>query len=445
MREKYKLFMFIFTFLFTLCLVCPPIFSNQVKVNILKDVYVLPAAELVATKTYPDIVEMENKYIKVSLLPNRGRLIFDYLFKPTGHTQIYTSTKPSPTMTPAGYIVEFGGYYLSIPWNPRARQPYDLEYKIVEETPQKAKVYIWGKDPLKRLLLESWLSIEADSSLVEVKVKITNKSKRKWKINLSDYLVIAPGGELGGNSFFLLPTSEVVIGKSEKEWMGKEGSTISWPQPSWIKWDKFEKSGSFSIAKDKMQGSFAGISNLDTGDTFLKFWEPADFFDQLKIWSWGKEYEKVKGGTPTVNFENKKEKFVLAPGEEVNFNVYFYALRAIQKLRLANKNFAGWVDTEKRSYSLARDTWITVSSQLGTTREYKDISVVYFLCKKGEEIGKGVWGEDIRIFSPDRLYQTRFGINIGTLKEGEYILRTRILDSENKVIFQLDSPIFTIK
>lgn len=443
MRKNYKFVVIVFLLVFILNWSCSQVFSQEVKVNILKDVYVLPAAELVTTKTYPDIIEIENKYIKVSLLPNRGRLVFTYLFKPTGHTQIYTTTRPSPTMTPAGYVVEFGGYYLSIPWNPRARQPYDLKYKIVEETPKKAKVYIWGKDPLKRLLLESWVSIRAGSSLVEIKAKITNQGKRKWRIDLSDYLVVASGEGLTKNSLLLLPTKEVVIGKSEKEWMGKEGSVVSWPQ-DWVKWSKFEKLGSFSVVTDKMQAPFVGVANPDRGDTFLKLWEPADFFDNLTIWSWGREYEKIKGGTPTVNFENKKKKLVLAPREKISFNIYFYALRAIREVKLANKSFAGWVDTDKKTYNLSKDTRINVSSQIGTTGEYKDISVVYFLCKKGEEIGKGVWGEDIRMLSPAELYKTNFGINIETLKEGEYILRARIFDPEDKVIFQLDSPIFTI-
>lgn len=226
--------------------------------------------------------------------------------------------------------------------------------------------------------------------------------------------------------------------------MGRKGSRVSWPQP-WIKWGRFEKLGSFSIPKDKMWAPFAGISNLDSGDTFLKLWEPRDFFDRLEGWSWGKEYEKIEGGAPAFNFENKKEKLVLAPQEEINFNVYFYALPAIQKLRLADRNFAGWVDTDKRSYNPVRDTRIAISLQLGTSREYKGISVVYFLCKKGEEIGRGVWGEDIEIFTPERLYEASFKINIEAWKKGEYILRARIFDLENKVIFQLDSPIFTIK
>ncbi|GAG71488.1 unnamed protein product, partial [marine sediment metagenome] len=45
---------------------------EDVNVTILTDEYVMPAAELATTKTNPDIIIIENKYIKMSVVPNRG-------------------------------------------------------------------------------------------------------------------------------------------------------------------------------------------------------------------------------------------------------------------------------------------------------------------------------------------------------------------------------------
>jgi len=374
-KRIFNRFLFtVFSLLFVLSSTCPLAFSQELKLEILGDVYVHPAAELVTTKTYPDVIRIENNYIEVSLLPNRGRLVFDYIFKPTGNSEIYTNTRPSPVTSPAGYILEFGGYYLSVPWNPRSRQPYDLEYKIVKQTPQEIQVYMWGKDPLKRLFTESWVKVKRNSSLVEVKVKITNQHKKKWKVNLSDYLVTSAGGELTKNSLFLLPISEVVIGKSEGEWMGGKGSVVSWPA-FWQRWGKFEKSGSFYAKIDKMRAPFVGISTLDRGDAFLKLWEPFNFFDEVKLWSWGANYQEIESAAPTVNFENRKE-FILAPGESVEFEVYLYALKAIDNLSLANKNFAGWVDTDKYIYDAVEDAKINAFLQIGTSGEYSDLTVI---------------------------------------------------------------------
>ena len=85
-------------------------------------------------------LRLENSLIRVSSIPNRGRLIFDYVYKPTGHSQFYTNTAPMPIETDAGYFLEFGGFYTSYPWNARSNQPYDLAYEVLKETPQEVTI-----------------------------------------------------------------------------------------------------------------------------------------------------------------------------------------------------------------------------------------------------------------------------------------------------------------
>lgn len=420
--------------------------SRGVKVNILKDVYILPAAELVTTKTHPDVIEIANEYLRVSVVPNRGRLIFDYFFKPTQHTQIYNSTRPSPTMTPAGYIVEFGGYYLSVPWNPRARQPYDLKYKIIEQTPAKAEVYLWGKDPLKHILMEGWVTVRQSSSLVEIKIKLTNKGKRKWNIKLSDYAVIAPGGGLTSNSIFVIPTSKVKIGKSENDWMGKEGSVVNWPQ-SWSNWGRFKQLGSFSTEIKEMSAPFIGMINYDGKDTFVKLWEPANFFDELKIWSWGVSYQEVKNGTPTANLENKKRAISLSPNESVEFFTYFYALRDMENLTMANTDFAGWISPDKTLYRLDKDRFLDIKSQVGTSKNHENLNMVIYLLNQKEELLKEVYRGQIDGISPRGPYSVAFRMELGDLPhmESQYFLRAQLSDAQGNILFTAKSALFTVK
>lgn len=421
-------------------------FSQGVKVNVLKDVYILPTAELATTKTYPDIIEIANEYLKVSLVPNRGRLIFDYFFKPTQHTQIYNNARPSPTMTLAGYIVEFGGYYLSVPWNPRARQPYDLEYRIVEQTPAKAEIYLWGKDPLKHILMEGWVTVRQSSSLVEIKVKLTNKSKRKWNIKLSDYTLMAPGGGLTLDSIFVIPTSKIKIGKSENEWMGKEGSVVNWPQ-SWSNWGRFKQLGSFSTEINEMSAPFIGMINYGSKDTFIKLWEPANFFDELKIWSWGVSYQEVKNGTPTANLENKKRAISLSPNESVEFFTYFYALKDMGNLTMANIDFAGWISTDKTLYRLDKDRFLHIKSQIGTSKNHENLNMVIYLLNRKKELLKEVHHEQIGAISPMRPYSVAFRMELGDLPdvESRYFFRTQLSDAQGNILFTVKSALFTVK
>jgi hypothetical protein len=420
--------------------------SQGVKVNILKDVYILPAAELATTKTHPDIIEIANEYLKVSVVPNRGRLVFDYFFKPTDHTQLYNNSRPSPLMTPAGYVVEFGGYYLSVPWNPRARQPYDLQYKIIEQTPAKAKVYLWGKDPLKHILMEGWVTAEQSSSLVEIRIKLTNESKRKWNIKLSDYAVIAPGGGLTSNSIFVIPISKVKIGKSENEWMGKEGTMVNWPQ-SWSNWGRFKQLGSFSTEINEMSAPFTGMINYNSKDAFIKLWEPANFFDELKIWSWGVSYEEVKKGTPTANLENKKRTFSLFPDESVEFFTYFYALREMENLTMANTDFAGWISPDKTSYRLDKDRFLEVKSQVGTSKNHENLNMIIYLLNQKEDLLKEVYRDQIDVISPRGPYSVGFRIKLGELPniESQYFLKAQLSDGQGNILFTTKSALFTVK
>ncbi|GAI30725.1 unnamed protein product, partial [marine sediment metagenome] len=271
--------------------------------------------------------------------------------------------------------------------------------KIVEQTLAKAKVYLWGKDPLKHILMEGWATVRQLSSLVEIKIKLTNKGKRKWNIKLSDYVIIAPGGGLTPDSIFVIPTSKVKIGKSENEWMGKEGSVVNWPQ-SWSNWGEFKQPGSFSTGVKEMSAPFIGMINYSSKDAFIKLWEPAHFFDELKIWSWGVSFEEVKNGTPTATLENKKRTLSLSPNESVEFFTYFYALRDMENLTMANIDFAGWISTDKTSYRWDKDRFLDAKFQVGTSKNHENLNLVIYLLNQKEELLKEVHREQIDVLSP---------------------------------------------
>jgi len=420
----------------------PP--PQGVKVNVLRNMYISPAAELRTTKTYPDVIIIENEYIKVSLVPNRGRLIFDYLFKPTGNAEIYTNTKPSPTKTPAGYVMEFGGYYLSVPWNQRARQPYDLEYKIVEESPDKAKVYLWGEDSITHAFVEIWLTEKQYSSLIEIKIKISNPTKKDISFKFSDFIIINPGGELSENSAFIIPTAEVKVGQNKNNWMGEEGTLKNWPQV-WTNWGSFSQFGSFSTEVNEMSAPFWGMINYATGDTFIKIWEPAYFFDVLKIWTWGSGYKNVKRATPTANFENYKENISLPPGSSVSFSTYFYALKDMQNITMANKNFAGWIETDKEIYRIGEDESIKIQSGIGTSGNYKNIKAVVFLTDYNGSVVKQIIGKQINLICPLEPHKISSRMKLENIVRGIYILRLKIFDTKGNIIFVGDSLPFTVE
>lgn len=417
-----------------------------VKVSISSDTYIVPVAELRTTKTYPDVIAIENEYVKVSIVPNRGRLIFDYLFKPTGSNKLYTNTKPRPLKTPDGYIVEFGGYYLSLPWNPRARQPYDLEYEVLKDGTDVAELYLWAEDPINHAFMEAWVSVKQHSSIVRTKVRISNRTEKDIVFEFGDCAVISLGGEVTANSAFVVPASEVIIGQSKDSWMGTEGDVVSWPQV-WVDCGNFAHFGSFSTEVEKMSAPFAGMINYDTGDALVKLWEPADFFDGLRIWSWGEDYSDVKGAAPTANFENYKETISLSPGESIDFFTYLYALKDMRNIIMANTAFAGWVATDRQFYRIDADKPITIQSQLGSTEDYKNINLTVSLTDSDDNILKQVINEQVSGICPANPYNGAWIIKFEDImvEPGEYAFKLELLDTQGKLIFTVESLPITIE
>ena len=419
--------------------------AEEVSITILTDVYVLPVAELQTTKTYPDVIVMENEYIKISVVPNRGRLIFDYLFKPTGNSQFYVNTSPSPMKTPADYVVEFGGYYLSLPWNPRDRQPYDLEYELIKKGPDTAEVYVWGEDPINLAFVEAWITVKQNSSLVQMKIRISNRTEKDMTIKFGDYAVIAPGGELTDNSTFIIPTSEVTIDQSKDAWMGAKGEVVPWP-PVWTKWGDFNHFGSFHVQIDRMSAPFAAIINYDTGDTLVKLWEPADFFDGLRVWSWGKDYRDVRAATPTANFENYTENISLPAGGSIDLFTYFYALKDMQNIGMANPTFAGWLAADKQIYKIAEDQ-LNVRSQVGSSEDYENVNLVIALTDLDGNILTQIAAEQVATISPAESYSGAWTVGLQDIKvePGEYILKLELLDAHDVLVFTVESASIVIQ
>ena len=294
-------------------------------ITIKNDIHIAPAAELATTKGYPDIVILENSLIEVSSVPNRGRLIFDYVFKPTGHSQFWTNTSPMPTKTEQGYFLEFGGYYTSYPWNPRSNQPYDLEYDVVKKSPRECGIRIYKTGLESGVDFETLLSVKENDPSVYVKIKLTNVGKEEKTMDFSDKAVVCLGEEMKDEMEIVLPqgVKEVTIGKSADGWMGSEAEAVSWPQP-WQKWGEFKGDGHFRLNLKGVKDHMAKVHDPGSKVSFVKEWSAKTRFQRGEISSWGPAYEDVFGAHPGIVITNVAEGLVIPPGQSKILEIKFY-------------------------------------------------------------------------------------------------------------------------
>lgn len=299
---------------------------SEVQTRIIADVYVLPVAELVGTKTYPEIIEIENDLIKIQLIPNRGRVLADFIAKRNNVSFLYKNLKPDPMILPSGlHGVEFGGYYFSLPWNTRDRQPYDLQFEVTKSTSDESEVYISGTDMFQRTLTECWVRVRDNISVVEIETRITNTSKRKTKeIGFQDFAFVSAVGPRSGQAEFMLPADSIEIVKSEDDWLGSQGKIIAWPTDikSWSNIEKFFHIRTASV----LTWPCYAVRYPSLRAAFVKFWEPVNFFRHVEVWTWGEGYKQRKGIGAYFGISSVNEKITLQPKESIVFTVYFAVL-----------------------------------------------------------------------------------------------------------------------
>ncbi|HOS19048.1 MAG TPA: hypothetical protein PK438_07150, partial [Clostridia bacterium] len=90
---------------------------------------------------------MSNDLIAIDLIPNRGRILSNFMLTDKQQSYLYQKFVPDPMVLPGGlHTVEFGGYYFSLPWNTRDRQPFDLQFEILNSTDDLGEIFLSGKD-----------------------------------------------------------------------------------------------------------------------------------------------------------------------------------------------------------------------------------------------------------------------------------------------------------
>ncbi len=291
--------------------------NESCRVSVDSERYVAPAAELASTSDNPDFITLENSVIEVTSLPNRGRLIFDYYYKPGEVSLVYNETSPMPLELGDDLFLEFGGYYTSYPWNQRANQPYDLGYEVDDDSSTSCSVTIFKRGDDFPLDYEAELKIKPGDSRVYLKIELSNSTEKEHNIDWSDKLVIAAGEELGAGTELILPrgTEEVTV---------EGGEVFSWPQP-WKKWENIEGRNKFSVALNDVEGAKIKTYYPKKAIEFVKEWDSASGYKELEILSWGPGYETTLGAYPGFLVTNSKPELTLKPGETKTFRVRFYA------------------------------------------------------------------------------------------------------------------------
>ena len=286
--------------------------------------------------------------------------------------------------------------------------------------------------------------MEKGSSLAKVEVKLSNDTGAAVNDFFQDYAEMAPGGEIGPNTELSIPVDEVEIGRSKDDWMGAEGEKVAWPAP-WANMENWENEGVLWASADSLSMPFLAAANRDTGDTFVKAWEPTGFWERIRVWSYGLAAEKNRAANQAVSMNGYIEDMALGDGETLEFTTYFYAVPEALHVDAADAQFTAGFETGADAYGA--DEEIAASLTLGASKVYEGLTLNVAVADESGSSVAELGSIEAMTVGPSVPYR---GAWAGTaadwgLSAGEYSLSLEVVDASGEAVFHALSGGFMVK
>ncbi|HUP27360.1 MAG TPA: DUF5107 domain-containing protein [Chloroflexia bacterium] len=250
----------------------------------------------VAPRDYRLIV-MENSYIKLTLLPELGGRLYEVIYKPTGHNELYRNPviKPS-TFGARGWWLAAGGMEWAAPTDEHGLMEYmPWTPAVVRNTDGGATISLSATDKLTGMKVTGSITLNPEDAGYTVGVKMQNGTARTQKAQLWTNAMLAPGGTnhtLPGTRF-IVPHQQMVVHSTSDPTLPKEHETIKWPinagrdlsdTATWKGW-----LGAFAMPGPQ-RGQFAAVYNPQADEGIVKTFKNSEM-PGLKLFGFGPGFD----------------------------------------------------------------------------------------------------------------------------------------------------------
>jgi hypothetical protein len=255
---------------------------------------------------------LENRYLKVTLLPEFGGRILSIIYKPTGHEQLYRSEVGVPYGIKAGnfyydWLMVYGGIFPTFPDAEHGKtwlKPWD--FKVVKESADEVSVSMSLKDDFAYagapkqfrvgstgIEATSYVTLKADRAALDARVVLKNPQDRTIDYEYWTCTTLAPGSDPNnpkttGGAEIIAP----IPAYTTPHWSANlsEGDTSAGAGKS-----RFEKLRYFRnwptmgiayAAPDMGAANFWGVINHDNDEGIIRIADNT-VTRGLKMWTWG--------------------------------------------------------------------------------------------------------------------------------------------------------------
>lgn len=311
-----------------------------------------------APVTYRAVV-LENEYLKLILLPELGGRIYQVIFKPTGHNELYQNPvlKPSPwgPVEQGGWLaaggIEWGlpvpehGYAWGDPWG----------HITFSNGPDAAGVTLFMPDA-GHLRADVDVILRAGEAAFTIQPRIVNPSGQaaSFQFWLDAMLAPGPANQPGPNLRFILPTDQVTVHSRGDDDLPAAGAAMAWPAHNGV---DFSRLGNWRdwlgvFERPAAHGPFAGVYDPDVDEGMVRVFPPAAT-PGSKIFAMGyaapidpavytddaSAYVELQGGVTATYWEDA----TLAAGDSYTWRESWYPVAGIGGVSAADGNGAVFI------------------------------------------------------------------------------------------------------
>ncbi|CAN5402879.1 hypothetical protein BH10CHL1_BH10CHL1_04810 [soil metagenome] len=306
-----------------------------------------------AMRTYKLLI-LENRYLKVTILPELGGRIWQVIHKPSGKPMFYQNAVVKPTHwgspNQLGWLALGGlewdlpvsehGYDWGSAWNYTTAQPSDQLATVTLSTPQDGRY----------LNASITVSLRAGAASFEFEPTITNVSDHALNFSYWQDAVLAPGSgkKLNAQLHLVLPNDKMTIHSTFDPTLPQPGQPFTWPiyqgrdlsrLGNWQQYIGF-------FEAPTAHGPFVGVYDPITDAGVVRIY-PSDVMQGSKVFGLGwadrltsdnftdddSSYMELHGGL-TATFSDT---YRLSANNSVNWRETWYPVQGIGDLTFANE------------------------------------------------------------------------------------------------------------
>jgi len=255
---------------------------------------------------------LENRYLKVTLLPEFGGRILSIVYKPTGHEQLYRTEVGVPYGIDGGnfyydWLMVYGGIFPTFPDAEHGKtwlKPWD--FKVVKESPGEVTVSMSLKDDFEYAAAPSrfrsgstgieaatYVTLKADRAALDVRVVLKNPQRKTIDYEYWTCTTLAPGSDpkdpkTTGGAEIIAP----IQAYSTPRWSanladGDKSLTLGQSRFENLRYFRnWPTMGIAYAAPDMQGGNFWGVINHDNEEGIIRIADNT-VTPGLKMWTWG--------------------------------------------------------------------------------------------------------------------------------------------------------------